>query len=391
MSASRLVASVLLMIVLSPIPAHAKETPPRSVAVFVHEDVELLDFAGPAEVFANANVNGRRAFKVYTVAPTKAAVRSQQNVTVVPQYSIDDCPPPAILVIPGGATNRVTEDARVMEWIKRTHEKTEVTLTVCTGAFALGEQGLLDGMKATTHWSAIAGLRREHPKVDVKENVRFVDNGHVVTTAGISAGIDGALHVVARLCGVESAWTTARYMEYDWSPPKLSASESTPAQALEREALEQWVFQRWDQAADAYERLIKLEPTSAEAHAKLAACQLRLERNDAALASATRARELGWSDPSLLTLIARSQLGAKRYDAAIKSYTEAIAAGQDGPTNQYNLACAYARTGRTDDAIASLQEALKLGPWMKRQAARDEDLASIREDERFRALVAGGG
>src|SRR5687768_4136126 len=98
MSALRFVTIILVFVALPITPAPAKETAPRNVAILVHEDVELLDFAGPAEVFANASVNGRRAFKVYTVAPTKAAVRSQQYVTVTPEHSIDDCPPPAILV-----------------------------------------------------------------------------------------------------------------------------------------------------------------------------------------------------------------------------------------------------------------------------------------------------
>ena len=391
MSPLRAILIVLATVLLQTNHALSKDPEPRNVAIFVHDGVELLDFAGPAEVFANASVNGRRAFKVYTVAPKKQRIDTQQSVAVEPQYSIDDCPPPAILIIPGGATNRITEDARVMEWIKRMHGKTEVTLTVCTGAFALADQGLLDGLKATTHWSAIGALKREHPKVDVKESVRFVDNGHVVTTAGISAGIDGALHVVSRLCGEECAWMTARYMEYDWTPPPLSASDATPARTLAREALEHRIYQRWQQAIDAYARLVQLEPKRAEAHVKLAECQLRAERNEDAIASTQRARELGWSDPSLLTLTARAQLGAKRYDHAIKTYQQAIEAGQAGPNNHYNLACAYALTGERDKAIASLQKALELGPWMKRQASRDEDFAGIRDDERFKALLAGGG
>jgi len=387
MSPLRTILAVVAIVLLQLSHAFAKDPEPRNVAIFVHDGVELLDFAGPAEVFSNATVNGRRAFNVYTVAPKKQRIETQQNVAVEPQYSIDDCPPPAIIVIPGGATNRITEDAPTMEWIKRANEKTEITLTVCTGAFALADQGLLDGLRATTHWSAINAMKREHPKVDVKENVRFVDNGHVVTSAGISAGIDGALHVVSRLCGTECAWTTARYMEYDWAPAPLSASEATPARTLEREALEHRIYQRWPQAIDAYARLVKLEPKNAEAHVKLAECQLRAERNEDAIASAERARELGWSDPSLLTLTARAQLGAKKYDEAIKTYTQAIAAGQAGPNSHYNLACAYARTNQKDEAIASLQKALELGPWMKRQAARDEDFASIREDERYKKLV----
>lgn len=116
-----------------------------------------------------------------------------------------------------------------MSWIKETSTQSEITLTVCTGAFTLAQQGILDGLRATTHYSAIDRLRRTSSRIQVLENVRFVDNGQIVTTAGISAGIDGSLHVVSRLCGEESAKATAHYMEYDWSPPNAPAAEADQA------------------------------------------------------------------------------------------------------------------------------------------------------------------
>src|ERR1051325_8673935 len=114
-------------------PAHQ----PRNVAILVHEQVELLDFAGPAEVFANASLEGRRAFRVYTVAPAAGPTKTQQSVTVLPQYTIENCPAPDILIIPGGNTTRLTENAAVMKWIRDITQKTEITMTVCTGAFTL--------------------------------------------------------------------------------------------------------------------------------------------------------------------------------------------------------------------------------------------------------------
>jgi transcriptional regulator GlxA family with amidase domain len=225
-----LAAVVSLASVISTLAQEQSPPPPRNVAVLVHEGVELLDFAGPAEVFASASLNGRRAFNVYTVAPVKQPVRSNQSVTVVPDYSIEDCPRPDILVIPGGNTGVVLRDERVMTWIKEVSNQSEITLTVCTGAFTLAQQGILDGRKATTHYSAIERLRRISSKIQVLENVRFVDNGRIITTAGISAGIDGSLHVVARLCGEDSARATARYMEYDWSPQSNApGAEQEPA------------------------------------------------------------------------------------------------------------------------------------------------------------------
>ena len=109
-------------------------------------------------------------------------------------------------------------NSKVIEWIKKSSERAEVMMSVCTGAFLLVESGLLDGKEATTHWSAIESLKQQAPKTTVRENRRFVDNGKVVTAAGVSAGIDAALHVVDRLLGRDVAQKTARYMEYKWEP-----------------------------------------------------------------------------------------------------------------------------------------------------------------------------
>jgi transcriptional regulator GlxA family with amidase domain len=189
--------------------------PRRNVAVFVHAGVELLDCAGPGEVFAAA---GRGKFRVYTVAATKDPIVSQGFLRVTPEFSIDDCPPPDVLVIPGGATNVPLGNDRVVEWIKKSSAKAEITLSVCTGAFLLAKAGLLEGGEATTHWGSIDRLRKAAPTVKVVTGVRFVDRGKVVTAAGVSAGIDASLHVVQKLLGAEAAKQTARYMEYDWKP-----------------------------------------------------------------------------------------------------------------------------------------------------------------------------
>jgi transcriptional regulator GlxA family with amidase domain len=198
----------------------------RNVAVFVHEGVELLDFAGPGEVFAAARTpQGGHAFNVYTVAASADPVTSQGFVSVRPQYTLENAPRPDIVVLPGGNTGIPLQNPKVVEWVKRTSQDAEVMMSVCTGAFLLARAGLLEGQQATTHWGSIGRLRTVAPKTTVLENIRFVDNGRVVTTAGVSAGIDGALHVVDRLLGREAATGTARYMEYKWSPEKLAATE----------------------------------------------------------------------------------------------------------------------------------------------------------------------
>lgn len=194
----------------------------RNVAIVLYEGVELLDFAGPGEVFAtagNLDASGdQSAFHVYTVATSKAPVTSQGFLKVIPDFSIENAPPPDVIVVPGGDSRALTNDARFMTWARKAFAGAEISMSVCTGAFVLAKAGLLDGRTATTWFGAIESLRKAVPGASVQDGRRFVDQGRVVTTAGVSAGIDGALHVVARLLGRDVAEKTAQYMEYRWTP-----------------------------------------------------------------------------------------------------------------------------------------------------------------------------
>jgi transcriptional regulator GlxA family with amidase domain len=217
---------VILMPAVVNLPASKAESPTavdpkkvRTVAIVIHDGVELLDFAGPGQVFASAKGEQERLFEVYTVSSTKAPITSQGFLTVTPQYSITDCPEPNIIVIPGGDTARLLNDAAFMEWYAVAATRSELMMTVCSGAFVPAKLNLLDGLHATTFHGAIEHLRAVAPKTVVLDGVRFVDNGNIITTAGVSAGIDGALHIVARLHGDKIAKETADYMEYDcWNP-----------------------------------------------------------------------------------------------------------------------------------------------------------------------------
>jgi transcriptional regulator GlxA family with amidase domain len=223
----RILFALPLLMLLSPLQAAAQEKKERlNVAIVVHEGVELLDFAGPGEVFAAAG--GGRVFNVFTVAPNAKPLTSQRFLSITPRYTITDCPKPDILVIPGGNTGVLLRDPAFMEWVKKAVPETQVTLTVCTGAFVLAELGMLDGLEATTHYGSISGLKNKYTKVKVKENCRFVDNGKIVTSAGVSAGIDSSLHVVARFCGFNVAQGTARYMEYKWEPEEATKKLTAP-------------------------------------------------------------------------------------------------------------------------------------------------------------------
>lgn len=184
-----------------------------NVAIFIHDGVELLDFAGPGEVFSSSG------FNVYTVAATEQPIISQGFVKITPQYSIANCPKPDIIVLPGGATDVPMRNEDVLRWLKKAIPETTVTLSVCTGAGLLSKTGFLDGKTATTFHNYIDELQRMTPKAKVVRNTRFVDNGSIITTAGVSAGIDGALHVVEKLKGKAAARSSAEYMEYDkWKP-----------------------------------------------------------------------------------------------------------------------------------------------------------------------------
>lgn len=201
----------------TPSPKEPSALKTRNVAIVLYEGVELLDFAGPGEVFTHAlTATGEAGFNVYTVAASTELLVSQGFLTIRPQYSFENAPKPDVVVFPGGQVDGFLANEAAMAWTKRVAQNAEIAMSVCNGAHIMGEAKLLDNKRVTSHWGAIAGLRKRVPSATVLENVRFVDNGQIITTAGVSAGIDGALHVVERLLGTPSAQAAARVMEYNW-------------------------------------------------------------------------------------------------------------------------------------------------------------------------------
>jgi len=190
----------------------------RQVALLIFDEVEVLDFCGPFEVFSVTGVmEPPQPFQVYTVAETLQPVTARNGLSINPRYCLSDCPAPDILLIPGGlGTRREMHNAGLIEWIRNRAVNAELVLSVCTGALLLAKAGLLDGLEATTHHGAIDLLREVAPRTRVSPEKRFIDNGKVIVSAGISAGIDMSLYAVARLLGEAEALKTARYMEYDW-------------------------------------------------------------------------------------------------------------------------------------------------------------------------------
>lgn len=188
------------------------------VGIFLFNDVEVLDFAGPFEVFSvTALADGHKPFIVNTISEKGNLIIARNGLKVQPDYSFDNMPIFDILIIPGGLGARENEihNDNVINWIKNEMENVKLMTSVCTGALLLAKAGLLKDKMATTHWASIDRLEADFPEVKVQRKVKFVDEGHIVTSAGISAGINMSFHILKRLLGNEIAQTTAKRMEYD--------------------------------------------------------------------------------------------------------------------------------------------------------------------------------
>jgi transcriptional regulator GlxA family with amidase domain len=193
----------------------------RRVGIVVFDDVEVLDFCGPFEVFSVTRLNEERRrddpspFAVLLVAQQAGVVTAAGGLRVIPDVTLDACPALDVLVVPGGwGTRREIHNAELLAWIAQRGRQVETLTSVCTGAMLLGHAGLLDGRRATTHWRSLDWMSESFPQVTVERALHVVEDGHVVTSAGISAGIDMALRVVARYHGEAIARATARQMEY---------------------------------------------------------------------------------------------------------------------------------------------------------------------------------
>jgi transcriptional regulator GlxA family with amidase domain len=190
----------------------------RTVGILIFPEVEVLDFCGPFEVFASASDGAERLFSVSVVGETTEIVSCRGGLLVKPHLSFDETPQFDLIVVPGGfGTRTEIDNPALIGWIQRQNEGTEITTSVCTGALLLAKAGLLDDLPVTTHWAAFDELLGHFPDLQLENSRRVIDNGKVVTSAGVSAGIDMALAMVERLHGRQVAEMTARDMEYEWA------------------------------------------------------------------------------------------------------------------------------------------------------------------------------
>ncbi len=200
-----------------------KDIPPSekrmSAAILIFEGVQIIDFTGPYEVFGQAGINA------FTVAEKAAPITTSMGMTVTPAYTFENAPEAEILLVPGGNVDPHLENKNVIQWIQKRAESSQHVLSVCNGAFYLAKAGLLDGKQATTFYGLIEELKSSFPKVNVVSNKRFADNGKIVTSAGLSSGIDATLYLISKIQGKGRAQAVALNLEYNWQP------ESTYARA----------------------------------------------------------------------------------------------------------------------------------------------------------------
>lgn len=188
-----------------------------NVGILLFNEVEVLDFAGPFEVFSICSTDDqKKLFNVFTVSEQPEII-ARNGLQLKSHYTFETTPHIDLLVIPGGLGAETVEmyNLNLRQWLLQQHTHAQLTFSICTGAFILAEAGLLDGLKATTHWMDIARLKQDYPQIDVLTNVKYVDEGKIISAAGISSGINASLYIVAKLHGADIAKQTAKRMEYD--------------------------------------------------------------------------------------------------------------------------------------------------------------------------------
>ncbi len=186
-----------------------KKAKPK-VGILVFDGVQIIDFTGPYEVF------GQGGFEASTVAVSLEPIVTTMNMKVVPTFCMENAPEYDVLVVPGGEVDACCENKGLLEWLNRS--TAEIVMSVCNGAFILAAAGMLEGLKATTYYQLLDELAETAPGTRVLKDQRFVDNGRILTTAGLTSGLDGALHVVSKLKGKATAQRVALNMEYNWRP-----------------------------------------------------------------------------------------------------------------------------------------------------------------------------
>jgi putative intracellular protease/amidase len=264
---ARLAAPLLLCLSLVSATALAAAPAPdahprKRVAILLFDGVEIIDYSGPYEVFGAAD------YDVYTVGRSKTAITTSMGLTVVPKYDFADAPAPDVVVVPGGNVRGPRADPVTLKWIRDETARDQHTMSVCNGALILADAGLLDGLEATTTFYWIPRMRAQYPKIHIVDDRRFADNGKIVTTAGLSAGIDGALHLVEVMDGPGQAQNVALGIEYDWRPKGgfvRAALADAQIPTVDFDHMGAWKMLRTEGSVDHWEMVVGGRPDRAPA------------------------------------------------------------------------------------------------------------------------------
>ena len=197
-----------------------------NIGIYIYDQAEVLDFSGPYEVFSTAShfCENIEPFITFLISETGGTVIARAGYKVISDYGFHDHPKIDVLIVVGGIHKDEMNKPHVINWISKQAKKSTIVASVCTGAFLLAQAKVIQSQKVTTHWQAISDLRRMFPMLEVIEGVRWVDEDHLLTSGGISAGIDMSLHLVSKIYGDALAEKTARQMEFSWTKNSLQVN-----------------------------------------------------------------------------------------------------------------------------------------------------------------------
>jgi len=190
----------------------------KNIGIYIYDEAEVLDFAGPFEVFSVASrfLDENEKFNVFFVSEKNTVIKARGGFCVQSHYTFETCPHIDLLIVVGGVHTSEVKNTNVISWVSKVAKVSKLVASVCTGAFILAQAKVLTSQKVTTHWEDIAALEKDFPSLTVQKNVRWVDEGDIITSAGISAGIDMSLQLVAKIRSLDLANQTARQMDFDW-------------------------------------------------------------------------------------------------------------------------------------------------------------------------------
>lgn len=189
-----------------------------NIGIYIYDNAEVLDFSGPFEVFSVASrfLDENEKFNVFLISEKSPTVTARGNYKINSHYTFENVPQTDVLIVVGGVHTEEVKKTTVINWIKEQSKNTKIVASVCTGTFLLAEAKIITNHTVTTHWEDIPDLKNDYPTLDVVEDVRWVDEGNIITSAGISAGIDMSLHLVLKIKNLELANKTAKQMQFDW-------------------------------------------------------------------------------------------------------------------------------------------------------------------------------